>query len=184
MPAKQAIAKSAIKLIKTGETIFLDTGTTTLEIARLINDLNPSLTVVTNSLPVAVTLASSSLVRLFLLGGFLRRELLDFADPFFWEETKKLTFTQTFLGVDGISSQAGLTTTDMESARFEEAVMARSQIINIVADASKIGRISLVSYGHMEAWKKPRRLITDIKADRKEVAQLRNLGFEVILAKN
>lgn len=183
IPEKQAIAKAALKLVQAGETVFLDTGTTTLEIARLLAETNHRLTVVTNSLPVATVLVPGPSLRVFLLGGFLRKELLDFTGPFFKEEIEKLTFNQAFLGVDGISGSAGLTTTDPETARFEEAVMERSRAVNIVADSSKIGKVSLISYGNMKTRKIPKRLITDSGANKGEIAKLRSIGFEVILAK-
>ena len=181
--AKQAIARAAAGLIKENESIFLDTGTTTLEISRILAGAGAPMTVVTNSLPIAAELAGSPAVKIFLIGGLLRKELLDFAGPSSENEVARLSFHQAFLGVDGVSGTAGLTTTDEATARYEEAVIRRSRTINVVADSSKIGRISLIPYGEILKSPKPRRLITDANASREEVAKLRAAGIEVRLVK-
>jgi len=180
---KKAIAQAAIKLIREGETIFLDSGTTPLELARLIKKNQQRLTVATTSLPAAFELVSSEKVKILLLGGFLRRELFDFFGPFTQEELGRLTFNQAFLGVDGISSQEGLTTTDSITALIEEIVIARSQEINILADHSKIEHTALIPYGHIGSIAKPKRLITDSGTTPQELKKLKKLGLEVIVVK-
>ncbi|MBN1446179.1 MAG: DeoR/GlpR transcriptional regulator [Candidatus Omnitrophica bacterium] len=182
LAAKKAIAAESIALIKSGETIFLDTGTTTLEISRLLAGIEKKLIVVTNSLPVVSELSQSSVIKVFVLGGFLRRELMDFSGPFSDSEIKGLAFDQIFLGVDGISAEKGLTTTDTTTAKIEEAVMSRTRIINIAADFSKIGKISLIQYGDINKRNIHKRLITDSSAEKKEVSLIKKLGFEIKIA--
>jgi len=180
---KKAIAEEAVSLIRNGETIFLDTGTTTLEISRLLARSGRNILVVTNSLPVVTELSRAGDIKVFLLGGFLRRELMDMSGPFSDDEIGKLTFDQVFLGVDGISANRGLTTTDTTTARIEEAVMERTRILNVVADFSKIGKVSLIPYGSIEKRDVHRRLITDSSAGKKELKRIeRKLGFEIRVA--
>jgi DeoR family transcriptional regulator of aga operon/DeoR family fructose operon transcriptional repressor len=179
---KRMIAEQANSLVKSGETIFLDTGTTTLEIARLLKGSEKNLVVATNSLPVVSELSHIANIRVFVIGGFLRQELMDFAGPFSDKEIENLNFDQAFLGVDAISSEIGLTTTDITTARIEEAVMERSKVINIVADFSKIGKVSLIPYGRIKERKVKIRLITDPRANREELKKMRRAGIEVEIA--
>ncbi|PIP15673.1 MAG: hypothetical protein COX46_05255 [bacterium (Candidatus Ratteibacteria) CG23_combo_of_CG06-09_8_20_14_all_48_7] len=179
---KRAIAQTAAGFINEGETIFLDSGTTILELSRILKKKNFRLTAATNSLPVVYELITANRIKVLLLGGFLRRELFDFWGPFSLEELDRLSFNQAFLGVDGISGQSGLTTTDLTSARTEEAVMAKSQVINILADYSKIGQDALISYGKIKDIHKVKRLFTDSKIPKKEIELLKSLGLEIKIA--
>jgi len=180
---KKAIARAAFKLIKEGETIFLDSGTTPLELSRLLKKDQRRLTVATMSLPVASELASVEKIKVLLLGGFLRRELLDFFGPFTQNELNRLTFNQAFLGVDGISGREGFTTTDTITALIEETVIEKSRQINILADHSKIGHTALIPYGNIQDITKTKRLITDSGAAPEELNNLKKLGLEVIVVK-
>ena len=89
-----------------------------------------------------------------------------------------LSFDRTFLGADGISADKGLTTTDMASAKIKEAVIDKAKIVNIIADFSKIGKVSLVPHSKINQ-KKNIRIITDFKADKKELKKLKDMGIEV-----
>jgi DeoR family transcriptional regulator, fructose operon transcriptional repressor len=179
---KKAIARVAYELIKSGETIFMDTGTTTLEIGRLLVRSDKNLLVVTTSLPVVSELSRTDNIKVFVLGGFLRKELMDFSGPFSGEEIARLAFDQAFLGVDGISGDKGLTTTDTVTAEVEESVMKKARVVNVVADFSKVGKESLISYGNIESKNTTKRLITDSRADRKELEKIKKAGFKVKIA--
>jgi DeoR/GlpR family transcriptional regulator of sugar metabolism len=137
------------------------------------------LTVVTNSMPVVSELLQEENLNLFLLGGFLRRKLFDFYGPFLKEEIENLSINRAFLGVDGISGKFGLTTTDSSTADIEEAVIGSSREIIVAADSSKIGRVSLISYGKSVFSKMPSTLITDPGADEAELEAIRTMGFSV-----
>ncbi len=180
---KKVIARAAVNFIQEGETIFLDSGTTPLEVSRILKERRLHLTVATTSLPVASELSPAEGIKVLLLGGFLRRELFDFFGPFSQEELGRLTFNQAFLGVDGISGREGLTTTDTVTARMEEAVMERSRKINILADHSKIGHIALIPYGNIQGIAKTKRLITDSGAAAEELRSFKKMGLKVIVAK-
>ena len=180
---KKAIAQAAINFIQDGETIFLDSGTTPLELGRLLKANQQRLTVATTSLPIASELASADKIEILLVGGFLRREFFDFFGPFTQGELKQFTFNQAFLGVDGISGQEGLTTTDSMTALIEETVIENSQNINILVDHSKIGHVALIPYGKIKEVAKPKRLITDSGSSPEELRKLKKLGLEIIVVK-
>ena len=106
---------------------------------------------------------------------------MDFSGTFIKDEISHLSFTQAFLGVDGISAKSGITTTDSITARIEEEIMDKSLSINILADFSKIGRISLIPYGKLENRKVSKTLVTDSHADKNEVSEIgRKLGIKII----
>ncbi|HNQ34947.1 MAG TPA: DeoR/GlpR family DNA-binding transcription regulator [bacterium] len=176
--AKAAIARRALALLKEGDTIFLDSGTTAREMARLIGRTDRTFTVVTNSLPAAGELQRNQSLKIFLLGGFLRRELLDFFSPAVLAELEKFHLNKAFLGIDGLTAADGLTTTDVDSARIEETAMRISQVVVVLADRSKIGRTTLIPYGTL---KKIDCLITDRGADPRELSRLRRAGLKIIL---
>lgn len=177
---KRLIAEYALKYIKDGDTIFLDSGTTTYQIAKLLIEKNISVTVISNSLPVLNHLANTDGIKLLSLGGFLRKEHFDFYGPFTIDEIKKLSFTVAFLGVDGISGEFGLTTTDIETAKIEEAVMEKATEVNILVDHSKIGKISPIPYGEtIIKSRKKKRIITDGKSKKNELKKLKKYGFEI-----
>lgn len=180
--AKREIARRALAFLSAGETVFLDSGTTVLELARLVGDSGPGLTAATNSLPAALELLRNDRVEIMLCGGFLRRELHDLFGPFSTSEIERLSFSVAFLGVDGISARSGLSTTDQATARLEEAVMRRSARVFILADASKIGRVALIPYGEIGASDGAFTVITTAGAAEGEVAGLRRLGIEVVFA--
>ena len=179
---KKRIASLSVKLIQNGQIIFLDTGTTTLEISKFLVKEEKKVMVVTNSIPIAYELASTKYIKVFILSGFFRKELFDLFGPFSIPEIEKFSFNQSFLGVDGISSKVGLTTTDLITAQIEEAVMDRSEVINIVADFSKIGRISFIPYGNIKNRRVIKRLITDSSASKDEIRKLKEYGFEIKIA--
>lgn len=180
LPEKKAIARRAAGLLREGETIFLDSGTTVLELARLIGDGDCRLTAATSSLPAALELLRNEKVEIMLIGGFLRRGLHDLFGPFSTGEIERLSFSRAFLGVDGLSAGAGLTTTDLSTARLEEAVIGRSGRVIILADHSKIGRVALIPYGRAGDREKRFSLVTSRAAGRRELAALGSAGFEVI----
>ncbi len=82
----------AYDLINSGETIFLDTGTTTLEISKLLVRSGKTPVVVTNSLPVVSEISKVEGIKVFVLGGFLRRELMDFSGHFLPGDIESFTF--------------------------------------------------------------------------------------------
>lgn len=143
MKEKRLIAKKAIQLINESEVIFLDAGTTTLEIARKIkeSDIN-RLSVVTNSLQVTNTLADSQ-VNLKLIGGDLVQDTLSFVGPDALKYLKKLTVNKLFLGASGISLEYGITNTNIFEAELKKEMIKVAREVVLVADSSKIDNLAL-----------------------------------------
>jgi len=138
--AKRAIAARAVEEISDGETVLLDGGTTTYEVARLL--VGRSLQVVTNSLPVANLFASESRTDLVLLGGYVSPRTGVCLGPYANELLGRLHVTTTVLSAAGIDAE-GLFNAHLLLAETEQAMLKAAGRVIVVADSSKFGRKSL-----------------------------------------
>ena len=146
--AKRSIAVAAAALIEDGETVLLDGGTTTYEVARLL--VGRSLQVVTNSLPVANLFASESRTDLVLLGGYVSPRTGVCLGPYANELLGRLHVTTTVLSAAGISEE-GLFNAHLLLAETEQAMLKAASRVMVVADSSKFGRKSLTLVSGLES---------------------------------
>lgn len=176
---KMRIAHAAAALIEDGETIILDSGSTTAEIARRIRQLNlKSINVITNALNIAALLIDVSSVRLIVPGGFLRRESNSLSGPLAEAALATLQANRLYLGADGIDPQAGVMTPHLAEAQLNARMIAISRQVVVVADSSKFARHNISLIARVE---QVHRLITDRGAPAEAVEQLRERGVEVQL---
>jgi DeoR family transcriptional regulator, fructose operon transcriptional repressor len=174
---KRRIAEAAAKLIAANDTIYLDGGSTVLELARLLKDRS-NITVVTNSLRAAVELSGRG-PRLILVGGELRRLAQTTVGPLTRFMLQELHVDKAFMGTIGLSLEEGLTTTDPTEAYTKELVMEHAREVILLADSSKAHKISFTRAGRLE---KVHMLITDDRIDRKLCKELTKRGTEVVIA--
>jgi DeoR/GlpR family transcriptional regulator of sugar metabolism len=174
---KRRIAEAAAKYVKPNDTIYLDGGSTLLELARLLKDRS-NINIVTNSLRAAVELAGRG-PRLILVGGELRRLAQTTVGPLTRFLIQELHVDKAFMGTIGLSLAEGLTTTDPTEAYTKELVMEHAREVILLADSSKAHKISFTRAGRLE---KIRLLITDKQFDRKFAKQLNKRGIEVVTA--
>ena len=146
--AKRAIAARAAAAIADGETVLLDGGTTTYEVARLL--VGRSLQVVTNSLPVANLFASEARTDLVLLGGYVSPRTGVCLGPYANELLGRLHVTTTVLSAAGIT-QDGLFNAHLLLAETEQAMLRAAGRVMVVADSSKFGRKSLTLVSGLDA---------------------------------
>ncbi len=133
---KRLIAQEAVKLIEDGDTIILDDGTTTLEIARLLNDFQ-HLTVITHSYDIANLLCGNSNITIILPGGILTLETRSLLGPYTENFYSTIEANKFFLSTTGVRHNTGFTVTNpLEAAVKKNAVKASNQVI-AVFDASK-----------------------------------------------
>ncbi|MBI5807704.1 MAG: DeoR/GlpR transcriptional regulator [Ignavibacteriales bacterium] len=173
---KQAIGKKAAELIKDNETIIIDSGTTTVEIAKNIINLN-NLTVITNALNIASKLIREN-VKLILLGGFLRTTSLSLVGPIAENSIRNFYCDKCFIGVDGIDSHLGIYTPIPEEAYLNRLMIENSKEAIVVADSSKFKKKSL---SYIVPINKINTIITDSKIPKDELKNLLNIGIKVIL---
>ncbi len=177
---KVRIAREAVGLIRDGETILLDSGTTTSEIAKQLRQMEfRSLNVITIGLNIAVILADAPWVRLIMPGGVMRPESNAFSGCMAEAAIVGLQADRLFLGADGLDPDCGVMTPHLLEAQLNAKMIAISRQVVAVADSSKLLRrnvslIARVEQLHM--------LITDRSAEPAVVAELRSRGVEVRLA--
>ncbi len=172
---KQRIAQAALKYIKPNDTIFLDGGSTVLELARLVRDRS-NLTVVTNSLRAAIELAAQG-PRVIMIGGEFRRLSQTLVGALTRLTLNQVHLDRAFMGTIGLTLEEGLTTTDPSEAYTKELVMQHARQVILLADHSKVGKVSFACAGQL---RKVQVLITDKQIDRKFASRLRKNGVEVV----
>lgn len=138
---KQKIGKKAAQLIKDGDTIILDSGTTTLQIAKNLSHLN-DLTVITNSLNIAGQLVNLTNVNVIMPGGMLRRKSLSLIGSMAENSIKNYYCDKVFLGVDGIDTDYGISTPNSEEAHLNNIMINISREVIVVTDSSKFSKKS------------------------------------------
>ena len=152
---KQAIAAAAVQLIEDGDTVLLDGGSTTYEVARLL--VGRPLQVVTNSLPVANLFASNMQADLVLLGGYVYPRTGVSLGPYANEMLSRLSVRRTVLSVAGISEQ-GFYNSNLLLVETERVMMNAGDEVIVVADSTKFGRRSLA---HLSELSRADRLVVD-----------------------
>jgi DeoR family transcriptional regulator, aga operon transcriptional repressor len=176
--AKRAIAAAAVALV-TPETqsVGLNGGTTTTEVARALTG-RPGLRVVTNALNIASELAVRSTIELVVCGGSARPESYELVGPLAEQTLAHINLDLAFIGVDGISLGAGLTTHHEVEAQTNRALARTAERVAVVADSSKIGRRGFAKIGDLAMASD---LITDSAAPAESVDALRKAGLTVHL---
>jgi DeoR family transcriptional regulator, aga operon transcriptional repressor len=174
---KVRIGHAAAALVKPHQTIILDSGTTTAQIAVQLKSarVHP-LTVITNGLNIASELALSENISLIMLGGILRHASSSFVGPQAERMLEALHADHLFLAVDGLHPEEGYSTPDILEAQLNDVMIRVASEVTVVADASKFNRRSLSLIGKIEC---ARRIITDERVDQEIAAKLRSRGLEV-----
>lgn len=177
---KVRIARVAVSLIRDGETIILDSGTTTAEIAKQIRDTPlQSINVITNALNVAMLLANAPMVRLIMPGGILRRESNSLSGHIGEAALAELRADRLFLGADAIDPKLGVMTPHLPEAHLNLKMIDIARQVVAVADSSKLLRRNISVIARVEQLDA---LITDSAAPAAVVDELRRRGVEVLLA--
>jgi len=174
---KHRIAEAALAFVVADETIYLDGGSTVLELARLLRE-RTNLTVVTNSLRAAHELAGRG-PRLILIGGELRRLSQTVVGPLTRLTLEGLHLDKAFMGTIGMSLKEGMTTTDPGEAYTKDLVMKQAQQVILLADSTKAGKVSFARAGGLE---RVDVLITDRNVDRNFTKELNQKGIKLVRA--
>lgn len=138
---KAVIGKLAAELVSDGDTLFLDSSSTTLCMVRHLRRRS-NLTVVTNGLRTAQELSRLGGVRVFCTGGQLREQALSFAGPVAVDGLSRFRATRCFLSCRTLDATLGLSDTDVEEADLRRAMIACSRETVVLADHTKLDRLS------------------------------------------
>jgi DeoR/GlpR family transcriptional regulator of sugar metabolism len=178
LEAKQRIGQAAASLVKDGDSLTLDVGTTTVEVARHLTERR-NLTILTPSLHIAYLLSEQPGIRLILTGGILRAGELSLVGALAERTFGEFFVDRLFLGVGGVDLSAGLTEFNSEDAHIKQAMLASAKEVIVVCDSSKLGEIALNAVAPLS---KVHTLITDTDAAPDFVAALEKMSIQVLLA--
>jgi DeoR family transcriptional regulator, fructose operon transcriptional repressor len=137
---KRAVARAAVDRVRDGETVLLDGGTTTLEVARLL--VGRSVQIVTNSLPIAALFGSARDTDVILLGGYVYPKTGVALGPWTVRMMEDIHVHQTILSVGGITPR-GLFNSNLLLVETERQMMRCADEVVVIADHTKIGRSAL-----------------------------------------
>ena len=140
-PEKHAIAKAAAAMISDGDTVLIAPGTTTLEVATFLHDKS-NVTIITNSLPVAMELANSPGINVFCLGGHIRGDDYSASGVMAADNLDIFNADKLIMSIGGISPDRGLTDYRMEESALLRLFINKVDCVIGIADHSKFGVVS------------------------------------------
>jgi len=175
---KRRIARVAASMVQTGQTIALSGGTTTTEVVRNLKTMR-GISVITNTVNVAMELSNCKDIEVIVTGGVLRGGWFTLIGPIANASTELLFADLMFLGVDGIDAERGLTCTNPTEAELLRKLAAQSKKKVVVADHSKLGHLSKYL---LCPTKEIDSLITDSGASRAMIAPFEKRGIPVMKA--
>jgi len=177
LPIKDAIGAHAARLVMPGDNIIIDSGSTTMTLARHLHG-HRDITVMTNGLNVAWELSTAPGVELLLTGGLLRKQSLSLQGSQAEASLNPYGFDTVFLGVDGLDLQFGLTTHHEAEASLNHRMVDHARKVVVLTDASKFGRVSLHRIARLD---QVHVVITDAGISSEYHEGLQRLGIEVIV---
>lgn len=175
---KEAIAKAALAQVPDEGAILLDAGSTTSRLAQIL-PTDRQLTVVTNALPVAMTLASYPNLTVLVLGGRLRGRTMASVESWALDALAETYVDVAFMATNGISTGRGLTTPDHAEAAAKRAMIAAARRTVLLADHTKVGSDHLARFAELSDIDT---FITDTGLDERTAAEIESQGPKVIRA--
>ncbi|TNJ68334.1 DeoR/GlpR transcriptional regulator [Paenibacillus hemerocallicola] len=174
---KMRIGKSAAGLVMPNQAIFIDGGTTTLQVAKHISP-DSSVTVITNALNVAAVLMEKG-IHTIVAGGMLLEKTGSMVGPIAIEALSTMAFDQVFLGTTGMTAEHGFSNSNSFEAELKRHAMRRAGQVNVVADASKFGERFLHSFA---GFKDVHRIVTDREPPEPIRSAAENEGLQIVVA--
>ena len=175
---KSRIGAAAAALVQDGDSIVFDASTTALSVARHLKEREDwhQLTVVTNSIRIAMELAGHPGVTVLLLGGRVRWEALSVVGPLGDGVFRRVNVQKAFVGAVGLTLEAGLSDAMEEEAQIKRSMVAAAHEIYALVDHTKWGRVASASFCRLD---RITAVITDDEAPQDMVEQLVGMGVEV-----
>ncbi len=175
---KELIAKKCMEYIDNGDTIILDSGSTTTEIAKLLRGVT-SLTVITNALNIALLLGAEPGIEVIVTGGEFKPPTLSLTGQKAADSFKGLNVQKLFLATAGISLKAGLTYPSISDLVVKKAMIEAADTTYLVADSTKIGKSAFASLGALSLIDY---IITDNSIEEKHKEIFKDNEIELIIA--
>jgi DeoR family fructose operon transcriptional repressor len=172
---KDTIGKIAAGMINDGDTVIIDSGTTTQYIGKYIKAKN--ITIITNSVPLSYELSNSEDIEVITTGGMIRSNTKAMIGPTAEMTLKQFRVDKAFIGANGISIECGATTPNIIEANTKKAMIETSKKVYIVADSSKFNE---VTFAFICSVKDIDCIITDSELSEEEADKYRQLGVDII----
>ncbi|WP_379946800.1 DeoR/GlpR family DNA-binding transcription regulator [Enterococcus devriesei] len=172
---KLAIAKRAASYVEEGDTVYLDYGTTTFELARELLKMK-NITVVTNTIPIVNLLLTNESIELIIPGGIVRNNESSLYGPFASNNIKEIFVTIGFFGCSGIDVNRGITSHHTGENIVSKEMIDHSQTTIVLADHSKFGTVAL---NKTATFDKIDIIITDTERNKEEYQQFIQQGVEL-----
>ncbi|MDR2795190.1 MAG: DeoR/GlpR family DNA-binding transcription regulator [Spirochaetaceae bacterium] len=177
---KQAIAARAYSLIENQETIYLDAGTTTLELTRLIKKgPKRDLTLVTNAINLVAELLDMPDIRVILTGGELRHSVISCVGPLAEISIRGLHFDKAFIAANNVNLDFGPSTPVPAEAQVKRTAIESASAAYLLCDSRKFGSASLISIAPLSAFAA---IITDNGLDETYCTEFTRAGLQLFLA--
>jgi DeoR family transcriptional regulator, aga operon transcriptional repressor len=175
---KAKIGRRAALLINERDTIIIDSGTTTIEIAKNLGHFN-DLTVISNAINIISQLIQLNNLSIIIPGGYLRKNSLSLVGPLAEKNLQNLYVDKVFIGVDGFDTRHGIYTPNIEEAYFNEIMIKISKEVIVVCDSSKFLRRSLAYICGID---KIHTVVTDNGIPDDDKKRLEDAGIKVLIA--
>lgn len=178
---KKDIARAAFECINDYDAVFLDAGTTTLELARLIrNERKRNITIITNAVNIAMELLDARDIEVMVIGGSLRHDVISCVGPAAEAMVDNLVFDKAFMGANNVSPEHGATTPDQTEASFKRRVSAAAREVFLLCDASKFTGSSMSRIRPVQDFTG---IITDNSLSQPHREALRAAGANLIMSR-
>ena len=174
---KRRIAQAAAALVQDGETIFIGSGTTALEVARCLMG-RKNLTVITNALTVINTLCQVSDMSVISVGGLFRSSELSFVGYLAEQSLKDLRPQKVIMGIRAISLKDGLTNDYLPEVSTDRVIIHSAPEVILAADHTKFGKVSTAFVASLNTLHK---IVTDTGTPPEIVQELQGMGIEMIV---
>lgn len=174
---KQAIGKLAASLVKEGETVILDNGTTTIEIMRHLKD-RADITVITNSVPILASALEDFQGRIIFAGGEVNINYQAATGAVAHQMLDQFKVNKAFISAGGISLSEGITEYNLDEALLSRKMMQRTEEAILVADHSKFG---VTTFAQIAPIEQISMIVTDLGCTEEWVEALNKLDVEVLL---
>lgn len=175
---KRRIAQTAVQELPAEGAILLDAGTSTARLAEIL-PTDRELTVVTNALPIAITLAARPNLTVLTVGGRVRGRTLAAVDQWALRVLAETFVDVAFVGTNGLTIERGLSTPDVAEAAVKRAMLQAARRVVVLADHTKFGNDCFASFGDLDQIDT---VITDNALDPEIANQFERAGVKLVLA--